>query len=134
MKKRFCKPLLTLFVVATFIVTLAINSYAVNLFTSVDLEANKTYALSSNFSAKSCYIDGNTYNNPVSTQDMRAQFHYKSSGNWVYDVRIFLGAGQHASITNSSIFSANHTWRLGLSPKIESNKGVSGSGKAKFEG
>ena len=133
MKKRVCKSLASFAVVIVLVAALAISSYAaVMSYVNVDLASNKTYALSSTFSAKSCYINSVTHNNSVSEQDMRVQFHYKSSGSWVYDVRIFLTPGSNASTTNSSIFLTNHTWRLGLSPRIEANKGVSGSGRAYY--
>ena len=134
MKKKLRKIFSVFTMIVALLLTLVVSVSAMEMinyyYVTVDLAANKTYALSSTFSAKYSYIDANTYNNPISTQDMRAQFHYRSGLSWVYDERVFVAPGNNAPVKYSSVFSNNHTWRLGLSPKIENNKGVSGMGKA----
>ena len=133
MKRTILKPIVSVALIFVLVVALSLSAYAAVMFyTSVDLAANQTNAVSSTFSAKECYISSTTHNNSVSTQDMRVQFHYKSGLSWVYDVRKFLAPGASASTTYSSYFLNDHTWRLGLSPKVESAKGVSGSGRAYY--
>lgn len=104
---------------------------------SVSLAGNQTYSLSDTISAEQVYmVSGRTNNSQYSSQRMRAQCHYKMSvlSSWVYDARVFINIGSSLSQnTESSPIDAGAIWRLGLSPEIEENKGVTGNGVIKIK-
>lgn len=99
---------------------------------SVILTANKTYSLSDTMSAYGVYmVKGRTNNSESSSQEMRAHCHYRTGilSGWQYDKRVFIKPGKALSTnTYSTKFESPVTWRLGLSPLEESERGVSGNG------
>lgn len=98
---------------------------------SVNLTKSQTYSLSGNFEANGVYITSTTSNSQSSTQNMRAHCHYKDGwlSSWNYDVRVFIAPGKSLGHNVASYsFAKPVKWRLGLSPQVENNKGVSGSG------
>lgn len=114
---------ITLFTVT--MVTVSAESQSVNLAT------NKEYALSGNFKAKGSYISGSTSNSSSSKQRLRAHCHYKEGffSSWCYDKRVFIDPGKNLGTNTYSYKFENAVyWRLGLSPEVEKDKGVSGSG------
>lgn len=124
-KQLFTALLALILVVSVFI----IQALAVD--TSVNLTKSQTYNLSGTIEAKQVYIKSTTSNSQSSTQRMRAQCQYKDGlfASWNYDVRVFIDQGKSLGSNKDSYkFATSVKWRLGLSPEVENDKGVTGSG------
>lgn len=135
---KYSKKLIAL--VLSIITVMSIFAIHASAIKSVNLYSTQDASYSGSESGLQAYIDDDTFNNPGSSQRMRAQFEYKANiFNWVSDERLFIPAGKCVSesvasdykynpIFKSSRFNNSTTFRLALSPESQTQKGVSGSG------
>lgn len=103
----------------------------------VTISNNQTYSLSDSMQGYCVHIlKTRTNNSKNSSQDLRAHCHYRTNifQSWSYDSRVFIAPGKSLlNDVSSTRFETVKYWRLGLSPRIESNKGVSGNGVIKTQ-